>query len=166
MAPGRFILELSSEELNDQSIHVLLETIGRKKLTARFLTDVRQIEEEDLGELPDSRYATANQAQCEQLLSQLRGALSRIPYLRVVTSSAKGGVPYMVNLTVRNARIDALIEAVKADVAAVIKADVVHGRKVAQVVRDMPHGFELLLAIMDDAGYFVTSRLAVLLGNG
>lgn len=165
MATGRFILELRSDEIDEATLHEALKAIRHKKLTATFLTNVAQTAQPGVAPVLDRTYANANEEQREQFSADLHSALARLPYLRVVSTSSDNDVPYMVQVTVQVSKIGAMVEAVKADVATVLDADAIRGRKTARRVRDTLEGFEVLVAVMDDSGYFVTAKLSVLMGE-
>ena len=165
MAGGRFIIEMRSDEIDEKSLHEALKAIGQQKLTATFLTDVTRTAEPGLSAALDGTYANANEDQREHFLTDLRVALVRLPYLRVVSASSNNDVPYMILVAVQVTNIGAMLEAVKADVANVLDAEAIRGRKTARLVRDTLEGFEVLIAVMDDSGYFVTARLSVFMGE-
>lgn len=165
MAGGRFIIEMRSDEIDEQSLHEALKSIEQKKLTATFLTDLTRTAEPGLVSALEGTYANANEDQREHFLTDLRLALARLPYMRVVSASSNNDVPYMVLVTVQVTNIGAMIDAVKADVANVLDAEAIRGRKTARLVRETLEGFEVLIAVMDDTGYFVTARMSVFMGE-
>lgn len=131
MASGRSITEMRSDELDVKGLHAALKAIGHRKLTATFLTDVVEAEEPGLVPAVDGTYAIGNEDRREQFFAELRAALNRLPYLRIVSASSNNNVPYLVQVAVQVTKIGAMIEAVKADLGTVLDSGAVRGRKSA-----------------------------------
>lgn len=166
MTAQRFYLEFSSDDLDEKSVHTLLQTVGCKKLTARFVDSPAAEASVQPLQVPGT-FAQPNEQQRTQFAADIGQALKRLPYLAIATENADGELPYMVQTTVRlNKGVRALHEEVKADVVAILNEGVIRGRKTAQVVRDVEGGFEVLFAIMDDEGFFVTARIEITGSHG